>query len=107
MLNMFLLMIGAHALADYPLQGDFLSKAKNHLAPIPGVPWYQALAAHAAIQGMFVGIITGSAALGLAEFLAHGLIDNRKCAGVIDFNMDQALHIACKAMWCALVFANP
>ena len=30
MLELFALMVFAHALADYPLQGDFLSKAKNH-----------------------------------------------------------------------------
>ena len=35
---LFWLMVG-HALADYPLQGDFLAKAKNRTAPIPGVPW--------------------------------------------------------------------
>ena len=32
-------LLAAHALADYPLQGDFLSKAKNRFAPLIGVPW--------------------------------------------------------------------
>lgn len=35
-------LIAGHFLCDYPLQGDFLSKAKNRVNPIPGVPWYQA-----------------------------------------------------------------
>jgi hypothetical protein len=35
-------LIAGHALADYPLQGDFLSRAKNRSAPIPGFPWWQA-----------------------------------------------------------------
>lgn len=46
MRNMLALMIGLHMLADYPLQGDFLAKAKNRRVPVPGVPWWQALGAH-------------------------------------------------------------
>jgi hypothetical protein len=95
----------AHALADYPLQGDFLSKAKNRLAPIPGVPWYQALGAHALIQGGFVAIITGIPALGLAEFAIHWITDDAKCAGRISFNTDQAIHVGCKIAWWAIVIA--
>jgi hypothetical protein len=34
-------LVAAHALCDYPLQGDFLARAKNRAAPIAGVPWYQ------------------------------------------------------------------
>ena len=30
MLHTLLLLIAGHALCDYPLQGDFLAKAKNH-----------------------------------------------------------------------------
>jgi hypothetical protein len=37
------LLLVDHALADYPLQGDFLARAKNHTAPIPGISWYQSL----------------------------------------------------------------
>jgi hypothetical protein len=97
------LLIVAHALADYPLQGDFLSRAKSHVAPIPGVPWYQALGAHAAIHAGFVGVITGSVWLGLAEFLAHSATDYAKSAGRIGFNLDQAIHIGCKVAWVAIL----
>lgn len=97
---LFWLLVG-HALCDYPLQGDFLSKAKNRAAPIPGVPWYQALGAHALIQGGAVVLVTGSIALGLAEMLLHAVIDDAKCAGKINFNQDQGLHIACKMVWAA------
>jgi hypothetical protein len=51
---MVIALLAGHALADYPLQGDFLSKAKNRAAPIPGVPYWQALGAHVAIHGAFV-----------------------------------------------------
>lgn len=99
MLTLFLLLVAAHALADYPLQGDFLSKAKNHTAPIPGVPWYQALGAHSAIHAGFVGVITGSVVLALAEFCIHCATDYAKCGGKISFNTDQAIHIGCKLLW--------
>jgi hypothetical protein len=103
------LLLFGHALADYPLQGDFLSKAKNRFAPLPGVPWYQALGAHAAIHAGFVGIITGSIWLAAFEFVAHWLIDDAKCAGRINYNQDQALHATCKALWVLPLFhgANP
>ena len=96
------ILIGLHALADYPLQGDFLAKAKNHLNPIPGVPFYQALAAHGAIHGAAVGVFLQSPLLGACEFVAHCAIDYLKCANRISFNVDQALHVACKVIWLAI-----
>ena len=101
-LEMFGLLVFGHVLADYPLQGDFLAKAKNRYAPIAGVPWYQALGAHSAIHAGFVGIITGSMLLALCELIMHYRIDDAKCAEKISYNQDQALHIACKAWWTVL-----
>ena len=92
-------LIGGHFVADYPLQGDFLSKAKNRTAPIPGVPWWQALGAHAAIHGMFVALITGIWWLFFAEAVIHWFTDDAKCRGKLSFNQDQAIHLACKAVW--------
>lgn len=99
------LLVVGHAVADYPLQGEFLAKAKNRLAPIPGVPFYQALGAHAIMHGGMVGLITGSLTLGIAETLIHAFIDDAKCAGRLTFNQDQAAHIACKVVWCVLIAA--
>lgn len=99
MIEMFAALIVAHAVCDYPLQGDFLSKAKNRTAPIPGVPWQQALGAHAIMHGGAVWLITGSLWLGLAETVAHALIDDAKCRGRLSFNADQALHVVCKLLW--------
>jgi hypothetical protein len=95
----FLAMIAAHAVADYPLQGDFLAKAKNRTAPLPGVPWWQALGAHAIIHGGAVGLITRSPALGVAEVVVHAVTDDLKCRGKLTYNQDQAIHVACKALW--------
>lgn len=99
MISLLFLLLVWHALADYPLQGDFLAKAKNRMAPIPGVPWYQALGAHALIHAGGVALLTGSLALGVAELVAHFLIDDAKCRGRIGFNADQGLHFACKVLW--------
>jgi hypothetical protein len=96
--NLFAL-IGAHALADYPLQGDFLAKAKNRSAPIPGVPWWQALGAHAIIHGAAVAAITKSPALGVAETIIHAVTDDLKCRGKLTYNQDQAIHLGCKLLW--------
>jgi hypothetical protein len=101
---LFWLIVG-HALCDYPLQGDFLARAKNHTAPIPGVPWYQALAAHALIQAGMVAFLTHSLALGATEFAAHVAIDYAKCSGRLSYNQDQALHVACKVVWVAFMLA--
>lgn len=99
----FALCIG-HALADYPLQGDFLAKGKNRFQPLPGVPWYWCLAAHAAIHAGFVWLLTGYAELAAMEFIAHCLIDDSKCEGTFGFDADQILHILCKVGWVLLAF---
>jgi len=99
MIALFFWLVVGHALADYPLQGDFLAKAKNRTAPIPGFPWWQALGAHAVIHGGFVAFIAGYIWLGLAEIVLHFITDDLKCRGKIGLNTDQAIHIACKAAW--------
>lgn len=96
--SLFLLLV-AHALADFPLQGDFLSKAKNHLAPIPGVQWWQAMAAHCLIHAGAVWLILRSPTFAAMEFVAHFIIDHQKCAGRITFGGDQLLHIAYKVAY--------
>ena len=104
MLEMFALLVFAHFIADYPLQGDFLAKGKNRLQPIPGIPFWHPLTAHTVIHGGFVGIITGSLWLGLAETAVHWITDDAKCRGKISYNTDQAIHIICKLIWVGVLF---
>jgi hypothetical protein len=94
----------AHVVCDYPLQGDFLARGKNIRNPIPSVPWWQCLAAHALIQGGGVALVTGQPALGTFEFGCHWAIDYLKCCGAIDFNADQFPHVICKVLWTPAVF---
>lgn len=98
-MNLLFLLLAAHALCDYPLQGDFLAKAKNRVAPLPGIPWFQALGAHALIHGGAVALLTGIWWLGLAEAVAHFVIDDAKCRNRLTFNADQLLHGLCKVVW--------
>lgn len=102
-----LLLIG-HAICDYPLQGEWLSRAKNHqVALVPGeVIWPGALACHAGIHAGAVRIATGSWLLALLEFVTHAGIDHAKCAGRLGFNQDQGLHVACKLAWVGLLAAG-
>lgn len=99
-------LLAAHALCDYPLQGDFLARGKNHRQPIPGVPFYWCLLSHALIHGGAVMWITGFPVLGLFEFVVHALIDYLKCDGIFGFDADQIWHVSCKVMWVALVLSG-
>lgn len=101
-LQKFSAMVGAHAVCDYPLQGEFLAIGKNRFNPSPLIPWYQALGAHAVIHGLAVGFVTKSVCLGISEVIAHAITDDLKCKGRLSFNQDQMIHIACKFAWAVL-----
>lgn len=96
---MFFYLLVGHALADYPLQGEFLSQAKNRNTEVGKIFWPHALTAHSLIHGGFVAVITGMIWLGVAEMIAHAATDWMKCEGRISLNIDQFIHIACKVLW--------
>jgi len=97
--EVFFWLIFAHAIADYPLQGDFLARAKNHKSPIPGINPLVALFMHSMIHAGFVAMITGSLLIGCLELIAHMLCDALKCDGDISFVEDQVAHVLFKALW--------
>lgn len=97
-LMLALMLLGAHWLCDYPLQGQFLSDAKAK-----GPLRFYHLVAHSGIQGAGVAIVTGSVWLGLSEWIAHTAIDEAKVRGKTSFATDQALHIGCKAVWLLVI----
>lgn len=99
---MLVALLGAHCFADYAGQGDFMSKAKNRTTAIPGVPWWQVLGAHAMIHGALVALITGLWWLAIPEAIIHFVTDDAKCRGRISYNIDQAIHFACKFAWWAV-----
>ena len=101
-LSRVLLLFAGHALCDYPLQGDFLARGKNHGNPLPGVPWYQCLWAHALIHAGMVYLITHSLTFASLEFVVHFWTDYAKCDGKLTFNQDQAIHYLFKVLWAVL-----
>lgn len=102
-LSLLFALVSAHALADYPLQGDFLAQAKNRNTTIGKLFWPHALFAHSMIHGGAVLLLTGSIWMAIAEAVIHAGTDWLKCEGRISLNTDQAVHIACKFVWAALV----
>ncbi|GMB80529.1 hypothetical protein NN6n1_13110 [Shinella zoogloeoides] len=93
-LMLAVLLLGAHWVCDYPLQGDFLATAKQK-----GPLRFYHLWAHAGIHGAAVALVTGNVWLGLAEWLAHTVIDEAKVKGRTTFAQDQMAHIICKIAW--------
>lgn len=100
-LTLFLMLLGAHWVCDYPLQGDFLATAK-----FKGPLRTYHLTAHAGIHGAAVALVTGNVWLGLAEWLAHTIIDELKVKGKTSFATDQALHVVCKVIWVLVVMGG-
>ena len=105
MSELFALLIG-HAFADYALQNDFVAKFKSrHMdtSMFGGQKvWIWVLSSHALMHGGVVWVITNNVWLGLAETVAHFIIDFSKCEKWIDFHQDQIAHIACKILWSVL-----
>lgn len=108
----FIAMVIGHVLADYPLQGKFLSIAKNRHADAsclfggelpPRGLWLHALTAHSLVHAGMVWLITGSLTLGLVELVLHWVIDFAKCEKWINFTVDQFLHVVCKAGYAVLL----
>lgn len=95
-----LYLLFGHYLADFGLQNDFIAKFK-----FPGSApfWGHVMVAHCSMQALAVMIVTNNPYLGIAEFFAHFSIDYNKCVGRLTFNQDQALHIACKLIYFALI----
>ena len=86
----------SHALADFPLQGDYLARTKQRSKAGTVSEWLISLTAHSLIHAGGVWIVSGSAVIAVAEFVLHWLIDLGKGEGLYGYVTDQALHIGCK-----------
>jgi hypothetical protein len=100
--SLLFLMIGAHALADGPLQ-DKAMRARKGAA---GWSQFQGLAQHGLIHGLMVALITGVWWLGVAETVAHAAIDWAKGRGIVSHAEDQAMHVCCKVAWAGVALAS-
>lgn len=98
-------MIAAHALFDFPLQGDVVAENKNRNNKTSlqlSVNWWYWMASHCLSHGFAVAYLTGSWFLGFAETVTHFAIDFGKCENAYSIHVDQALHILCKIAWIVL-----
>jgi hypothetical protein len=94
----FALAVG-HALADFPLQGDYLARQKTRASSTSREEWIVALSAHSLIHAGTVWLITGSMILGGIELVLHALIDLAKGGRKFGLVTDQILHLSCKAAY--------
>ena len=100
--SVLLLLWLAHFLCDFGLQNDKMAKEKCRGCD-ETLPWGWWLAAHGAIHGLAVALLTGVPWLGAAEMGLHAWIDHSKCNKRISFTTDQLLHLLCKAGWVAVL----
>ena len=107
-LQIFFALLIAHALFDYPLQGDFLSRNKNrHFKDennnVKGL-WIHCLTSHSILHAGSVWLITGSFIIGIMEFALHWIIDFLKCEGITNFHTDQFLHVLCRILYVIILW---
>ena len=105
-LAVFAAFVVVHALADYPLQGDFLASQKARSQADSREVWIVALTAHSIIHAGGVWLVSGSLAFGMAELVLHALIDLGKGEKKFGLITDQLLHLACKLVFTILLFVD-
>lgn len=106
-LALFFAFAIGHALADYPLQGDYLARTKQRSNASTICEWLIALTVHSLIHAGGVWLICGSVAFAYTEFVLHWLIDWGKGEGKYGYVADQVLHIACKVAYVIVLVAFP
>lgn len=100
---LFAAFVVVHALADFPLQGDYIAKQKSRSQADSLGVWIIALSAHCVIHAGGVWLVSGSLAFGVAELFAHAVIDGFKGEKRIGIVSDQLLHLACKVVYTVLL----
>lgn len=97
-LELFLVLVAGHFLADYVFQTDAIATGKNrNLDPAKfGVNWYYWMTAHAVTHSVPVYLLTGSVWWALFEFTTHWLIDWGKCENLYKLHVDQFFHMLSK-----------
>ena len=98
-LALFFAFVVIHALADFPLQGDYIARQKSRTLSDSRSDWIVALVAHCVIHAGGVWLVSGSLALAGVEFLLHGVIDLGKGEEKFGIATDQIFHVLCKVAY--------
>lgn len=93
-----------HAIADYPLQGEYLARTKSPTGRDASLgegahDWIISLNAHCMIHAGVVWLITGSIFYALLEWILHWIIDYLKVRKITSLLIDQVLHFSCKLVY--------
>ncbi len=102
-LALFAAFVVIHALADFPLQGDYIAKQKTRSQADNNSTWIIALTAHCVIHAGGVWLVSGSLAFGFAELVLHSLIDIGKGEEKFGLVADQMMHVSCKLAYALLI----
>lgn len=102
-LALFAAFVVIHALADFPLQGDYLSRQKSRRRADSRSDWIVALIAHCVIQAGGVWLVSGSLAFAAAELILHSFIDLGKGEEKYGIVADQILHLIVKLAYVVLL----
>ena len=105
-LALFAAFAVVHALADFPLQGDYLARQKSRQQADSRADWIIALTSHSVIHAGGVWLISGSLAFAAAELILHGLIDLGKGEGKYGLAVDQILHLICKLAYALILVSD-
>ena len=100
-LETLFILLFAHCLVDFPLQGDYLAKSKDPTTNLKEY-WIVAMFSHCMIHAGAVFIITGNLFLGLFQLVTHFAIDYAKCKQWFGENQAQAFVIDQLFHICAL-----
>ncbi|BDD79767.1 hypothetical protein [Burkholderia phage FLC9] len=99
------LLVWGHFLADFPLQGPYLSEAKNPNSEAGKDGWWvYCMFAHVTIHAGFVYLFTGSFRCAFVELIGHSLVDHAKCEGWLTHKQDQRIHLCMKVFYVLMVF---
>jgi hypothetical protein len=96
----------AHALADFPLQGEYLARQKSRQQADSRADWIVALASHSVIHAGGVWLVSGSLAFAAAEFILHCMIDLGKGECKYGLAVDQILHLICKLAYAWILVSD-
>ena len=102
-LALFAAFVVMHALADFPLQGDYLARQKSRRLADSRSDWLTALTAHCVIHAGGVWLVSGSLAFAAVELGLHGLIDLGRSEDKFGIVADQFLHLICKLAYTLLL----
>ena len=105
-LALFAAFLVMHALADFPLQGDYLARHKSRRFADSRSDWIISLSAHCVIQAGGVWLVSGSLTIAACELVLHGLIDLGKGEQKFGIATDQLLHLSCKLAYVVVLTNN-